>query len=257
MTQSAWCAGRLINYQDAQLDTAGWPEGSGIFETIKTVQGKPWALSRHMRRALNTARRNDQPFPNEELIRSSVAETIAANPFPIGRLRLLFAVDGNLRVTHQAYFEVSANANLGILHSTEQSSSRVEKRYPYTKNLEFLTQAKNAGLDDFVITNRDGFITETAIANLIFEIDGDWITPPLSDGVLPGVMRALLIERNGVVVRQIRASQLNEIGSGFVVSSLKIAQPIGRIGDQVLAISPESEQKRVEFATTALATSVG
>ena len=257
MSQSAWFAGRLISYQDAQLDAAGWPEGSGIFETIKTVQGQPWALSRHMRRALNSARRNDQPFPNEELIRSAVAETIAANPFPIGRLRLLFGVDGNLRVTHQEYFEVSTNANLGILHSTEQSSSRVEKRYPYTKNLEILTKAKSDGLDDVVVINRDGFITETAIANLILEIDGDWITPPLSDGVLPGVMRALLIERNDVVVHQIRASQLNEIGSGFVVSSLKIAQPIGRIGDQVLAISPESEQKRVEFATTALATSVG
>jgi len=257
MSQSAWFAGRLISYQDAQLDAAGWPEGSGIFETIKTVQGQPWALSRHMRRALNSARRNDQPFPNEELIRSAVAETIAANPFPIGRLRLLFGVDGNLRVTHQEYFEVSTNANLGILHSTEQSSSRVEKRYPYTKNLEILTQAKSDGLDDVVVINRDGFITETAIANLVLEIDGDWITPPLSDGVLPGVMRALLIERNDVVVHQIRASQLNEIGSGFVVSSLKIAQPIGRIGDQVLTISPESEQKRVEFATTALATSVG
>ena len=257
MTQSVWFAGKLITYQEAQLDSAGWPEGTGIFETIKTVEGQPWALSRHMRRALNSARRNDQPFPNEELIRSAVAETIAANPFPIGRLRLLFGVDGNLRVTHQEYFEVSTNANLGILHSTEQSSSRVEKRYPYTKNLEILTQAKSDGLDDVVIINRDGFITETAIANLVFEIDGDWITAPLSDGVLPGVMRALLIERNGVVVRQIQASQLNAIGSGFVVSSLKIAQPIGRIGDQVLAISSESEQKRVEFATTALATSVG
>ena len=257
MTHSAWCAGRLGSYQDAQLDSAGWPEGSGIFETIKTVEGQPWALSRHMRRALNSARRNDQPFPSEELIRSAVAETIAENPFPIGRLRLLFGVDGNLRVTHQEYFEVSTNANLGILLSTEQSSSRVEKRYPYTKNLEILMQAKSDGLDDVVVINRDGFITETAIANLVFEIDGDWITPPLSDGVLPGVMRALLIERNEVVVRRIRASQLNEIRSGFVVSSLKIAQPIGRIGDQVLAISPESEQKRVEFATTALATSVG
>jgi branched-chain amino acid aminotransferase len=257
LSQSAWFAGQLLSYPEAHLDSAGWPEGSGIFETIRTVSDQPWALSRHMRRALNTARRNDQPFPNEDLIRRAVAETIVANPFPIGRLRLLFGVDGNFYATHQEYSEVSTNANLGILHTTEQLSNRVEKRYPYTKNLEILSQAKSAGLDDVLMINRDGFITETSIANLIFEIDGDWITPPLSDGVLPGVMRALLIERNEVVVRQIRASQLNEIRSGFVVSSLKIAQPIGRIGDQVLAISPESEQKRVEFATTALATSVG
>jgi len=50
---------------------------------------------------------------------------------------------------------------------------------------------------------------------------------------------------------------LNQIESGFVVSSLKIAQPIARIGDLTLAISPESEQMRSSFAATALATSVG
>jgi len=257
MSQSAWFAGRLISHQDAQLDSAGWPKGTGIFETIKTVEGQPWALSRHMRRALNTARRNDQPFPNEELIRRAVAETIAANPFLIGRLRLLFGVDGTLCVTHQEYLEFETNANLGILYLDSEVPTPVEKRYPYTQNLQMLEAAKSAGFDDYVLVNRDGFITETAIANLIFEIDGAWITTPLSDGVLPGVMRALLIEKNGVVVRKIQVSELNEIGSGFVVSSLKIAQPIGRIGDQTLAISQESEQMRVEFAATALSTSVG
>ena len=257
MSQSAWVKGRLLSYEEAQLDLAGWPNGSGIFETIKTVDGQPWALSRHMRRALNSARRNDQPFPNEDLIRSAVSETIAANPFTIGRLRLLFGVDGSFRVTHQEYREIETAAKLGIRDLSEEVSGPIEKRYPYTKNLEILTEAKSAGFDDFVMINRDGFITETAIANLVFQLDGEWITPPLADGVLPGVMRALLIEKNGVIVRQIQANHLNQIESGFVVSSLKIAQPIGRIGDQTLAISPESELMRAVFAATALATSVG
>jgi branched-chain amino acid aminotransferase len=257
MSQSAWLDGRLISYEDAQLDSAGWPNGTGVFETIKTVNGQPWALSRHMRRALNAARRSDQPFPNEELIRSAVAQTILANPFLIGRLRLLFDANGSFRVTHQEYLEVESAANLGVYQLTEVISGRVEKRYPYQKNLEILADAKRAGFDDYILVNPDGFLTETAIANLIFKIDGQWLTPPLSDGVLPGVMRALLIEKNGVIVRQIQANHLNQIESGFVVSSLKIAQPIGRIGDQTLAISPESELMRAVFAATALATSVG
>ena len=257
MSQSAWVAGRLLSYEEAKLDSAGWPTGTGIFETIKTVDGQPWALSRHMRRALNSARRNDQPFPNEELIRSAVAETIAANPHPIGRLRLLFGLDGSFCVTHQQYVEINALANLGIRHLSEEVSVPVEKRYPYTRNLQMLEAAKGAGFDDFILINPDGFITETAIANLVFDLNGEWITPPLSDGVLPGVMRALLVEKAGVIVRQIRDNQLNQIESGFVVSSLKIAQPIGRIGDQTLSISPESELMRAVFAATALATSVG
>ena len=257
MTQSAWVAGRLLSYEQAQLDSEGWPNGTGIFETIKTVGGQPWALSRHMRRALNSARRNDQPFPNEDLIRSAVAETIAANPFSIGRLRLLFGIDGSLRATHQVYLEIETSANLGVRQLTEEVSGPVEKRYPYTKNLKIVAEAKSAGFDDYLLVNSDGFITETAIANLVFQLDGEWITPPLSDGVLPGVMRALLVEKNDVTVRRIRATQLDQIESGFVVSSLKIAQPIERIGDLTLAISPESEQMRSSFAATALATSVG
>jgi branched-chain amino acid aminotransferase len=257
MSHSAWVAGRLLSYEEAQLDSAGWPTGTGIFETIKTVDGQAWALSRHMRRALNSARRNDQPFPTEDLIRAAVAEAITANPYSIGRLKLLFGVDGSFYATHQAYVEKETVAKLGVHQLTEEVFSPVEKRYPYTQNLRMLESAKGAGFDDYILINRDGFITETAIANLVFNIDGEWITPPLSDGVLPGVMRALLVEKNGVIVRQIQANQMNQIESGFVVSSLKIAQPIGRIGDLTLAFSAESEQMCSSFAATALATSVG
>ena len=184
MSQSAWVAGRLLSYEDAQLDSDGWPNGAGLFETIKTVDDRPWALSRHMRRALNSARRNDQPFPNEDLIRSAVAETIAANPYPIGRLRLLFGLDGSFCVTHQQYVEINAIANLGIRHLSEEVSVPVEKRYPYTQNLKIVAEAKSAGFDDYVLVNREDFITETAIANLVFQLDGEWITPPLSDCLL-------------------------------------------------------------------------
>jgi len=257
MSQIAWVAGRLLSYEEAQLDSAGWPAGTGIFETIKTVNGQPWALSRHMRRALNSARRNDLSFPNEDLIRSAVAETIAASPYPIGRLRLLFGIDGTLRVTHNEYLELFTTAHLGIRSVTHELPTPVEKRYPYTQNLEILSQAKSSGFDDYILVNADGFVTETAIANLVLMINGQWVTPPLSDGVLPGVMRALLIEKNDVIVRQILARSIDEIECGFVVSSLKIAQPIGQIEDRILVISPDTEQMRAEFAATALATSVG
>jgi len=257
MSQSAWVAGRLLSYEEAELDPAGWPTGTGVFETIKTVDGQPWALSRHMRRALNSARRNDQPYPNEDLIRRVVAETIAANPYSIGRLRLLFSAEGSICATHQEYVEIQRAANLGIHNLVESVSVPVDKSFPYTRNLQLLADAKRAGFDDFILVSSDGHITESAIANLIFQIEGQWITPPLSDGVLPGVMRALLVEKNGVIVRRIEATQLDEIQAGFLVSSLKIAQPIDRINQRTLAISSESEQMRALFAATALATSVG
>ena len=257
MSQLAWLNGKLLSYEAANLDSSGWPIGCGIFETVKTVGGQPWALSRHMRRALNTARRNDHPFPNEELIRWAVSETITVNPFAFGRLRILFGDDGSLCVTHQEYAELTKPAILGIRHHAVASNGIVEKRYPYDQNLQLLKEAHNAGFDDFLQINSQGYVTETAIANLVFKFDGEWVTPPLSDGVLPGVMRALLVEKDGVIVRQIQANRLNQIECGFVVSSLKIAHPIAEIEGRSLQISKESEQMRSQFAATALATSVG
>ncbi len=257
MSQSAWFNAKLLSYEAANLDASGWPTGSGTFETVKTVAGQPWALSRHMRRALNTARRIDHPFPGEELIRRAVAETIASNQFAIGRLRILFGDDGSLCVTHQKYEDLTKHAVLGIRDHAVASNGIVEKRYPYDRNLQLLKEAQKAGFDDFLLINSQGYVSETSIANLVVQINASWVTPPLSDGVLPGVMRALLIERNGVVVRRINADELPLITNGFVVSSLKIAQPIAEIQGRSLQISKESEQMRSQFAATALATSVG
>lgn len=257
MSHLAWLNGKLLNYEAANLDASGWPAASGTFETVKTVAGQPWALSRHMRRALNTARRNDHPFPSEGLIRRAVAETIASSQFAIGRLRILFGDDGSLCVTHQEYFELTKPSVLGIRDHAFTSNGIVEKRYPYDQNLQLLKEAQKAGFDDFLLINSQGYVSETSIANLVVQINASWVTPPLSDGVLPGVMRALLVEKNGVLVRRINADELPLITNGFVVSSLKIAQPIAQIQGRSLQISKESEQMRSQFAATALATSVG
>lgn len=257
MSHLAWLNGKSLSYKAANLDASGWPTGSGTFETVKTIASQPWALSRHMRRALNTARRNDHPFPSEDLIRRAVAETIASNQFAIGRLRILFGDDGSLCVTHQEYVELTKPAVLGVRHHVIASNGIVEKRYPYDQNLHLLKEAQNAGFDDYLQINSQGYVSETSIANLVVEINGSWVTPPLSDGVLPGVMRALLIEKNGVLVRRINSDELPLITNGFVVSSLKIAQPIAGIEGRSLQISKESEQMRSQFAATALATSVG
>ncbi len=65
--------GQLVEQGDSNCSSTGWLYGQGIFETIRTVDGKPWAMSRHMRRAINSARRMNMRLPGEELIRDCVA----------------------------------------------------------------------------------------------------------------------------------------------------------------------------------------
>lgn len=257
MSELVWHRGALISFEEAGLNPSGWPIGTGIFETVKTVNGLPWALSRHMRRALASAKRCTIPFPHEGEIRKAVALTIDVNPHAIGRLRLLFTSSGDFFVTHQAYEEITHPAKLTIFEAKIDSSILVEKKFPYDANLKLLESARHNGFDDGILINESGRVTETAISNLLFLVNGNWVTPPISDGLLPGVMRALVIEKEGVRVASISAAELDQVSSAFLLSSLKIAQPISQIGERELQISPESEQMRARIAATALATSVG
>ena len=42
--------------------------------------------------------------------------------------------------------------------------------------------------------NEQGHLTEGGRSNVLLFLDGRWVTPPLSDGVLPGVMRTVLLK---------------------------------------------------------------
>ncbi len=49
--------------------------------------------------------------------------------------------------------------------------------------------------------NEHGDITESTIANAVFLIDGVWRTPPVSDGLLAGILRERLI-MSGILKEQ-------------------------------------------------------
>ncbi|MBR7800433.1 aminodeoxychorismate synthase component I [Undibacterium fentianense] len=55
-------------------------------------------------------------------------------------------------------------------------------------------EAEQQNAFDSIFVNKAGFVTEGGRCNIFIRIGQDWITPPLSDGVLPGVMRAVLLD---------------------------------------------------------------
>ena len=73
-----------------ELDGHGFPQGSGIFETIKTVNGAPIALGRHMRRALESALELGITIPFEDFIREEMTRVLDENPHDVGRMRISF-----------------------------------------------------------------------------------------------------------------------------------------------------------------------
>ena len=82
--------GSLVPLEQSPCNALGWLDGAGIFETIKTVDGKPWALSRHMRRAVNSSAAANVFLPNEELVRDSIGSLLKEEKHATGLLRVSF-----------------------------------------------------------------------------------------------------------------------------------------------------------------------
>lgn len=247
-------SGKILDRADSLIDEKGWHAGTGIFETIKTVDSLPWALSRHMRRAVNSALAIGLKLPSEELVREILPKYLETQKHDRGMLRISFLGDGQWAAVHLPYVELTTSAKLMSYSLADPVNEKVVKAFPYDHRLQILNEVRSSGFDEALVNSRANKITEGAVCNLLLKISGRWLTPPLSDGVLPGVVRALVIDNCSVKVQSIDSDEVKSIESAFLLSSLRIAQPVESIDGRRLLQSPELRQ---EIEAMSLRTSVG
>ena len=96
-----------------------------------------------------------------------------------------------------------------LFHKTTQ-------REPYDR------RARARGdVDDVILVNERGEVTESTIANVAVRIDGVWVTPPLDSGCLPGVYRAWLLEEGAVVERVVAVGDVPQAEGLALISSVR------------------------------------
>ena len=252
ITVKIWVNDRLVDDASLYLDSSGWPKDSGLFETMRTEGGRVQLLARHMRRVISRAKILDIAVPNEDVISDAVEELLECEPHEIGRLRFTFSREGFI-ATHQGYVDQLLPFRVATHLVSDHLPGRRDKSYPYTSNLDLLEKALQSGFDEFVVIGEDGRVTEGATSNYIFRVDGRWVTPPMSAGLLPGVIRALAVEECGVAVRDIQQEDLGRCDAAIIMSSLKIARPVSVINGRSLAIDSDVElicSKLRHLATT-------
>ena len=226
--------GVLVDIQNAPCTAAGWLIGAGIFETLRTVSGLAYAFSRHMDRAKKSALIKNLELPNPALIEIAVNELLMAEPLPDGLLRISFDKNGSWAAVHLPYEPPATAAKVRIHPQALISHGETIKSYPYGYRLAILEEAKLLGFDEAVIVSTEGNICEGAVSNIIFLIDGEWVTPPTSDGVLPGIMRGLVLDYCDVKIAPLHMSRINNVESAILLSSLRIAQSIESIDGRTL-----------------------
>ena len=88
---------------------------------------------------------------------------------------------------------------------------------------------QGSGAAEVVFVDEPGFVTEGSWSNIFVERDGQLLTPPLALGLLPGVLRAELIEKGRAVESHLRLADLE--GGFFLGNSLRGLVPARLVGN--------------------------
>ena len=228
-------ANRLVGIAGG-LDEEGWQYGSGVFETLLMINGKPLLFDKHMERAESSGRALGINIPPRSEVERAISYLAR---FPKARLRLSFGSQFSLSIS--AYETNENPLKVQISPNHDRAGIGAHKSYPYWHNLDLLRATRFERFDELLLVDDLNRVGEGATCNYLFLIDGQWVTPPLSTGVLPGVIRALALESGMAIEGEIFLKDLARVQSAIALSSLRIATPVASLGEYELEIGIESK----------------
>jgi branched-chain amino acid aminotransferase len=214
----------------------GFTLGAGVFETLKAIDGQPFALTRHLARLAHGATVLGLDAPDLALVRRGVAEVLSAEPHPLGRLRITWT-GTTLAVTSMAF--VAYPATTAIVTSpwprNERSPLAGIKCTAFAENTLSTAHAGANDAGEAILANLKGELCEGAGSNLFYVVDGELRTPTLASGCLPGVTRGLVLEWSGAREVDAPLGVLAEATEIFIVSSTRDVQPVHAVDGRALA----------------------
>ncbi|MCU1336193.1 MAG: class aminotransferase [Bryobacterales bacterium] len=196
--------------QDLSAGQVGLLNGWGVFSTIRVYDGVMFAWERHWARMRTDAGRLRVPFPpDQDWLAQRLHRLIEANRAWNATLRVavirnrggMFEGPGPMREFDVVAFTADVklwgdSVKLGVIPNARLAASEFAgaKNLSWSENLTWYERAHEQGLDEVVLLNERGEVSECTSAN-IFAVEGAQVwTPPLDSGCLPGVTRALLVE---------------------------------------------------------------
>ena len=247
MTTTVWLNGRVGPAEQAWVSALdhGLTVGDGVFETIKVVDGRPFAISRHLHRLRGSAEVLGLAMPDEAELRKATDEVIAAATIPgLGRLRLtvtggagpLGTDRGGAPPTVMAAITPAKPWPDGVIvvrvpwTRNERSAVAGAKTTSYAENVVALRAAQQAGASEALLGNSRGELSEGTGSNVFVALGGRLLTPTLESGCLGGITRELLLEWAAdaglpLVEKDLPIEVLAEADDVLLTSSTRGVQP--------------------------------
>ena len=219
-TQFVHFNGQLVPKADARLSIYdhGFLYGDGAFEGIRVYSGNIFRLAPHLTRLYRSARalHIDLGIPQAQM-QAAVVETVRANNLVSGYIRLsvsrgvhlgldpasmqndaptVVISTEQLRLYPQAAYERGLDA---ITASTRVPPAccidpQIKSLGRYVNNIQAKMEANRVGAGEALMLNMAGNIAEATGDNVFLVVSGELITPPTSEGALPGITRQTVMD---------------------------------------------------------------
>jgi len=192
-----WDSDAEAEYEEAVAKTRVLTARRPDFELLETMRFEPTEGVRHLDRHLDRLAASAGYFGfrfDETEAREAVEKTEASSPPAACRIRLALRKDGGVRVASTPFASEPEVVRVAIDDVPQDPRDvflfhKTSRRERYEE-----ARARHPDADDVLLVNDRGQITESTIANVAARVDRRWRTPPVDEGLLPGIGRAVALE---------------------------------------------------------------
>ncbi len=226
-----WDSERGSEYAECQTKAQVLTERRPEFSLLETMLWEPdggyFLLDYHLRRLQDSAIYFGFPVDTSH-VRERLLKLAASLPDEPHKARLLVARDGaggTPPVTIEAaplhLDQPARRLKIRLAPAPVDSGNRF--LYHKTTHRAVYDDAQDAcpDCDDVLLWNERGEITETTIANVVVELDGELVTPPVDCGLLAGTFRAWLLDQRQIREQTITIEDLRESDEIYLINSVR------------------------------------
>ena len=206
-----------------------------LFETLLLRSDGRYAyLPEHARRLGRSARYWGFRFPRKRVLEA--LEEAARRDIPNEGIIVRISLDprGNVDVTTRPLDPLPALARVLLREDRARGRDplvyhKTDSRAQYDRGAR---EARAQGCVDALFRNRRGHLTEGGFTNLFVELDGRWRTPPVEEGLLPGIWRADFLRRARAVEQTLTPDDFGRAARVLIGNSVRGAIDVAEVRDE-------------------------
>jgi branched-subunit amino acid aminotransferase/4-amino-4-deoxychorismate lyase len=203
---------------------------SAVIELLETLRWTPadgfFLLEEHLTRAQCSAAHFRIPLDSAR-VRDALLAAAAGFSSEAQRVRLVIGDGGMPRVEAVPLAAMPLPNPLRVALDAEAVDAADPRLFHKTTDRRRYQRARAArpGVDDVILFNAYGEVTESTIANVVLERGGVRVTPPLRCGLLPGLYRAHLLARGEIREDVVMCAELLPGTRLFLINSVREWMP--------------------------------